>query len=72
MKYLKSYLLKGSLLNTTILLISILFIKIGILYWWNSYSLIYMSSNSIIFLFIFVYGFNFLNNFLNSQFSTFF
>ena len=72
MKYLKSCLLKGNLLNTTVLLISILFIKIGILYWWNSYSLIYMSSNSITFLFIFVYGFNFLNNFLNSQFSTFF
>ena len=33
MKYLKSYLPKGSLLDPTILLISISFVEIGLLYW---------------------------------------
>ena len=33
MKYLKSRLPKGNLLDTTILLVSISFIEIGLLYW---------------------------------------
>ena len=40
---------KGNLLDTTISLISISIIKIGHLYWWNSYSWISVSSNFHIF-----------------------
>ena len=37
-KYLKSCLPKGSWLDTTILLLPISLIKIGLLFWWNMYS----------------------------------
>ena len=49
MKYLKSFLPKGNSLDTTILSISISFIEIGLLYWWNMYSSISVLSNFIIF-----------------------
>ena len=49
MKYFKSCLPKRNLQDTTILLISIAFIEIWLLYWWNSYSSIPISSNFIIF-----------------------
>ena len=38
MKYLKSCLPKGNLLDTTVSSLSISFIKIGLSYWWNLYS----------------------------------
>ena len=43
MKYLKLSLPKGSLLDATILLISILLNEIVLLCWWNSYSSISVS-----------------------------
>ena len=49
MKYLKPCLSKGNVLGTTIVLISIFFMEIGLLYWWNLYSSISVSSNFIIF-----------------------
>ena len=49
MKYLKSCLLKGNLLDTTISLISKSFIEIELLHWWNSYSSSSGSSNFIFF-----------------------
>ena len=58
MKYLKSCLPKGNLLDTIILLISVSFIEIELSYWWNLYSSISESSNFIIFWFAFIYGFN--------------
>ena len=42
MKYLKSCLPKENLLDTTIPLIFISFIGIGLLYWWNLYSSIFL------------------------------
>ena len=69
-KYLKSCLPKGTLLDTTILLISISIIKIGRLYLSNLYSSISMSSNFYIFLSIFIYGFNFFSDVFNLKFST--
>ena len=47
--YVKSCLPKRNLLDTTISLISISLIEIWLLYWWNLYSLISVSSNFIIF-----------------------
>ena len=56
MKYLKSCLQKGNFLDTSISLISILFINIGLLYWQNLYYWILVSSNVIFFLSIFIHG----------------
>ena len=56
MKYVKSCLPKGNLLDTTILLIFV--------YWWNSYSSISVSSSLIIFM-IFYKFLIFLNNFVD-------
>ena len=76
MKYLKLF-LNESLLDTTILLTTILFINIGFLLrsnfkflfenWWNFcfYYSIPVWSNFIIILSIFIYGFKFFYNFLN-------
>ena len=65
MKYLKSCLPKGTLLDTTILLISGLNIEIDFSCWWNSCPSISESSNFIIFytflymvLFAFIFFFN--------------
>ena len=63
-KYLKYFLPKEPLLDTTIWLISILFIKIGLLCWWYLCYSISVSSNFIIFQTIFIYTFNFSYNFL--------
>ena len=63
MKCLKSCLPKGNLLDTTIL-ISISFIEIRLLYWWNLNSSISVSSNFKIFLSAFTCGFFFLIIFL--------
>ena len=53
MKYLKSCLPKGNFLDTAILLISISFIKIGFIL------MKLVSSDFIIILSVFIYGFNF-------------
>ena len=54
MKYLKSCLSKRSLLDTTVLLISISFIEIVLLFWWNFYSSVPLS-NSIIYIHFYVW-----------------
>ena len=54
---LKSCLPKGNLLDATIVLISISFIEIGLLYFWNSYS--QLQCHQILeFFYQFLYGFN--------------
>ena len=64
MKHLKSCLPKGSLFDTTISLIPILFIEIGVLYWWNSYSWISVQSDFIIYYpFLYIMVLNLLQSF---------
>ena len=65
MKYLKYFWPKVNLLDTTVFVISILLIKIGFLYIWNSYSSISVSKSLTIFYpffhLILIYNFYFLN-----------
>ena len=57
-KIFKPFLPKESILDTAILLIPVLSIKIGLLCWLNFYFSISLSSDFIILLSIFIYGFN--------------
>ena len=57
-------LLKETILDTTILLISIFFIEIGFLYWWNLCFSISVLPTSIFVFSVFVYTFNFFYIFL--------
>ena len=71
MKYLNPFLLKETLLDIAILLISIFFIEIGYLCWWNFCFLISVSPTSIFF-FIFIYAFKNLYLFEIYNFPLFF
>ena len=68
MKYLKLFLSKKFLLDTTILLTSILSTEIGFLYWWNFCFLNSISTHFMFVLSVFIYGFL---NFLIYNFSLF-
>ena len=68
-KIFKIFLTKGALLDTTILLISMLFIKIRLLCWWNLYFLISVSSNFITFYpFLYIVIYKTFYDFFNLKF----